>query len=252
MSALWLFLIYSFFGWCVEVMYFAFETGKFVNRGYLAGPACPIYGFGVLGVLYLLTPLKSNLAVLFAGSVIITTLLELVTGFLMEKILHDKWWDYSNKPFNFHGYICIEFSVIWGVACVLVVDVVHPLVSKLLPLLTTRIGGIALIVLLAVFAADFVITTVGVAHFSKFVRAARDIETGLGRLSDGIGEKLADGVFSFEERQEKFREGERERRMRRHERFKTFSGRIASRLSRAFPTLDNEKNRRFFENLRKK
>ena len=74
---LWLFLIYSFFGWCVEVMYFAFEKGQFVNRGYLAGPVCPIYGFGVLGVLALLMPIKGSLAVLFLGSVAITTLLSL-------------------------------------------------------------------------------------------------------------------------------------------------------------------------------
>lgn len=77
----------------------------------------------------MLEPFKSKLWVLFVGSVIITTALESVTGFLMEKLFHDKWWDYSNKSFNFHGYICLEFSFIRGIACVLVTDVLHPLVQ---------------------------------------------------------------------------------------------------------------------------
>lgn len=234
-------------------MYFAFETGKFVNRGYLAGPACPIYGFGVLGVLYLLTPLKSNLAVLFAGSVIITTLLELVTGFLMEKILHDKWWDYSNKPFNFHGYIWYRIFDYMG-SCLCAGGRRHSSACIKAPSFAYDEGrGHCAYYFAGGVCGGFCYNHGGCCPFFEVrARRARYRNPGLGRLSDGIGEKLADGVFSFEERQEKFREGERARRMRRHERLKTFSGRIASRLSRAFPSLDNEKNRRFFENLRKK
>ncbi len=251
---LWLFLIYSFFGWCVEVMYFAFEKGQFVNRGYLAGPVCPIYGFGVLGVLALLMPIKGSLAVLFLGSVAITTLLELVTGFLMEKILHDKWWDYSNKPFNFHGYICLEFSVIWGIACVLAVDVIHPLVSRLLPTLESRAGVAVLIILLAAFAADFIITTVGIARFSRFVRAARDIEDKLSRLSDGIGGVLADGVIALEGKHEKFVESEnvhrsRELLIKRRDELMQRSDAVVKRIFKAFPNLKNGRYNKLFRSM---
>ena len=113
---LWIFFIYSFLGWCTEVSYAALVTGKFVNRGFLNGPVCPVYGFGVVIVLSILVPLKGNLLVLFIGSVVLTSLLEWLTGFLLEKIFHQRWWDYSDQPFNIGGYICLRFSIAWGFA----------------------------------------------------------------------------------------------------------------------------------------
>ena len=79
---LWIFFIYAFLGWCTEVSYAALNTGKFVNRGFLNGPVCPIYGFGVVIVLACLTPLKGNFVLLFLGSVVLTSALEWITGFL--------------------------------------------------------------------------------------------------------------------------------------------------------------------------
>jgi uncharacterized membrane protein len=93
-NAAWIFLVYAFLGWCTEVVFQAAIRGKFINRGFLNGPVCPIYGFGVLAVIGCLTPLKDNLAVLFFGSVVLTTVLEFITGFVLEKFFCDKWWDY--------------------------------------------------------------------------------------------------------------------------------------------------------------
>ena len=95
----WIFLIYGFLGWCTEVIFAGVNSGKFVNRGFLNGPICPIYGFGVLTAAKLLQPFDENLLLLFIGSVLITTLLEYLTGFLLEKLFHQKWWDYSALPF---------------------------------------------------------------------------------------------------------------------------------------------------------
>ena len=104
--------------------------GNFVNRGFLNGPYCPIYGCGVVIVVAALTPLKDNLLILFAGSFLLTSILEYITGFILEKVFHNKWWDYSNKPFNLHGYICLKFSIYWGLACTFIMDVIHPIIYK--------------------------------------------------------------------------------------------------------------------------
>ena len=97
---LWIFFVYAFLGWCTEVSFAALTSGRFVNRGFLNGPVCPIYGVGVVIVFFFLDPLRGNTFLLFLGSVLLTSLLEWVTGFVLEKIFHQRWWDYSNEPFN--------------------------------------------------------------------------------------------------------------------------------------------------------
>lgn len=105
------FVIYAFLGWCTEVAYKAVTVGQFVNRGFLNGPVCPIYGFGMVFVIWALTPVTDNAFLLFVGGFVITTLLEGVTGFVLEKLFHAKWWDYSSEPFNIGGYVCLKFSI---------------------------------------------------------------------------------------------------------------------------------------------
>ena len=108
------FLIYSCLGWCLEVVYAAVTTGKLVNRGFLNGPVCPIYGFGMVIVLYALTPLVDNTLLLYLGGVILPSALELVGGWALYKLYRTRWWDYSDYPFNIGGYICLEFCLLWG------------------------------------------------------------------------------------------------------------------------------------------
>ena len=117
------FFVYGFLGWCTEVAYATTKQRKFVNRGFLNGPICPIYGVGVTVVVYFLTPYKDNLILLYALSTVLVTVLEGLTGYLMDKIFHHKWWDYTNQPLNIGGYVCLIFSLVWGVACVLIVRV---------------------------------------------------------------------------------------------------------------------------------
>ena len=119
------FLIYSCLGWCLEVIYAAVSTGQLVNRGFLNGPVCPIYGFGMIIVLFTLSPLADNLLLLYLGGVILPSVLELVGGWALYKLYHTRWWDYSDFPFNIGGYICLEFSLLWGVGTVVVMKAVH-------------------------------------------------------------------------------------------------------------------------------
>jgi uncharacterized membrane protein len=89
---LWYFFANAFLGWCAEVVFAALKNGRFVNRGFLNGPVCPIYGFGLVAVLWGLEPIRNNLLLLYLGSVVLTTVLELATGYLMEKLFHQRWW----------------------------------------------------------------------------------------------------------------------------------------------------------------
>ena len=102
---IWYLLIYACLGWCAEVAFAAVKTGKFVNRGFLNGPVCPIYGFGVCLVVFCLGPVQGNLVFLFLGAVVLTSAIEYATGYVLEKVYHEHWWDYSKRPLNIKGYI---------------------------------------------------------------------------------------------------------------------------------------------------
>ena len=122
------FLIYSFGGWVVEVIFHAVALGKVINRGFLNGPVCPVYGFGVISVFALLNTIQGSGhqmsdGMIFVFGIVLATAVELIAGWLLDVCFHARWWDYSDKPFNFHGYICLEFSLIWGLAIVMVVKV---------------------------------------------------------------------------------------------------------------------------------
>lgn len=189
-------LIYGFLGWCGEVAFAAVKQGKFVNRGFLNGPICPIYGFGVLIVTVVLDPFSNNIPLLFIGSVLFTSLLEFITGFVLERLFHEKWWDYSNVRFNIKGYICLRFSLLWGVAATLIVLFFHPAVMWLADRIPFKIGVVLLCVLSAIFIADLVLTLIGILGLPKRMKAIADVEIALKKLSDDIGEGVANTAMA--------------------------------------------------------
>ena len=99
------FFVYGFLGWCTEVAFAAWKEHRFVNRGFLNGPICPVYGIGVTLVVHFLSPYRSNLIILYITSTILVTALEWLTGFILERVFHNKWWDYSNMPLNLKGHV---------------------------------------------------------------------------------------------------------------------------------------------------
>ena len=198
--ALWVFFIYAFLGWCTEVSYAATKTGKFVNRGFLNGPWCPIYGFGVVIVLAFLEPLKSNLFVLFLGSVVLTSALEWLTGFLLEKLFAQRWWDYSNEPFNLSGYICLRFSLAWGFACLFVVKLLHPTVLLLIRLIPHLVGLILLGILGVVMAIDLAATVSAIAKLNRRLALIDEMAGRIREASNDFGEDLAERVLDAAEK----------------------------------------------------
>ncbi len=197
---LWIFFIYAFLGWCTEVSYAALVTGKFVNRGFLNGPWCPVYGFGVVIVLGCLTPLADNLPVLFVGSVVLTSILEWLTGFVLEKLFHQRWWDYSDQPFNLSGYICLRFSIAWGFACLFVVKLLHPTVLLLIRLCPRLLGTVLLVLLGAVMAVDLAATVATIVKLNRRLEQIDELAAKIKEASNEFGENLAGKVLDAAER----------------------------------------------------
>lgn len=204
--ALWVFFIYAFLGWCTEVSYAATKTGKFVNRGFLNGPWCPIYGFGVVIVLAFLEPLKDNLFLLFLGSVVLTSALEWLTGFLLEKLFAQRWWDYSNEPFNLSGYICLRFSLAWGFACLFVVKLLHPTVLLFIRLIPHLVGLVLLGVLMVVMAIDLAATVSAIAKLNRRLALIDELAGRIREASNDFGEDLAERVLDAAEKGADWRE----------------------------------------------
>ena len=197
---LWFFFVYAFLGWCAEVGYAATKTGKFVNRGFLNGPWCPVYGFGVVIVLGCLDPLSGNLPLLFLGSVALTSALEWLTGFALEKLFHQRWWDYSDEPFNLTGYICLRFSLMWGFACLFVVKLLHPTVVLAVDLLPRPLGWVLLAGLCAALGVDLAATVSAIARLNRRLVLLDELAGRIREASDDLGEDLADRVLDAAER----------------------------------------------------
>lgn len=196
------FFIYGFLGWCTEVAFAAAKEKRFVNRGFLNGPICPIYGIGVVAVVLLLMPYKNQLFILYVMSIIVVTALEWVTGFILEKLFHSKWWDYSNMPLNLNGYVCLLFSLIWGVACVVIVKWIHPLIYKGVKILPDWLGTVLLVVLGIGILADLYVTVTNILKMNRHLAKMEEIAAELRRISDELGENISENVLEAMEKRE--------------------------------------------------
>lgn len=173
---LWIFFIYSFIGWCGEVVLAAVNRHKFVNRGFVSCPLCPVYGAGAVAVSVFLPELEERLFFLFLGGMIVTAFVEYLTGRLLELIFHKKWWDYSDQKFQLDGYVCLKNSVIWGICSVLVIRIFNPLLCRGLELLPMLLGEVLLWVLGVLLAIDFIGSGIAVLGLKKQGRISQITE----------------------------------------------------------------------------
>lgn len=200
------FFVYGFLGWCTEVGFAAFKTHHFVNRGFLNGPICPIYGVGVTAVITVLTPYKSDIIVLYILSVVLVTVLEGVTGWAMDKIFHNKWWDYSDMPLNIGGYVCLLFSIVWGFACLFIIYFIQPLVHDLLAFIPTIVGIILIIILGITLIADLYVTASTIFKFNRRLAAMEKIAAEMHEISEQIGQEIFEKTIRAMDRQEASKE----------------------------------------------
>ena len=194
------FLIYSCTGWGLEVIFAAATTGQLVNRGFLNGPVCPIYGFGMIIVLFALTPLQGSVLLLYIGGVILPSALELVGGWALYKLYHTRWWDYSDFPFNIGGYICLEFSLLWGVGTLVVMRIVHPVVAGLVDIVPPFVGFVVMCVLYAVYAADVVVTAFAASGLAKTLDAMEQLADSIHAVSDAMTQLLGTTTLNADQK----------------------------------------------------
>lgn len=238
---LWCFFIFGFLGWCGEVAYAAKIEKRFVNRGFLNGPICPIYGIGVVLIDFLLRPVGHHPAALLVGSMIVGSVLEWLAGFLLEKIFHQKWWDYSGEPHNLNGYICLKFSILWSLAGMLVVRFLVPVARRFTGRIPWMVSVVLLSILLVLAAADFGVTVVAIIGLNRKLRSLEYITVRLKEGSDRLGEVLFTETEALERRRQALRE--------KYEK-SLHANVLHRRLLKAFPDLKSLRHNRELELLR--
>ena len=161
------FVLYSFLGWFCETIFCSIAQRKFINRGFLNGPFCPIYGFGALLTLNLFGRYADDLLALFLLSVVVTSAVEYVTSFLLEKLFHLSLWDYSGRKWNLNGRVCLRNSLLFGLLSVLVVKIIHPEVLRFFTLMPEWLGILLIVVLTLYFIVDLAISVVALIRINQ-------------------------------------------------------------------------------------
>ncbi len=193
-------IIYSFFGWCCECVYCSFRRFKWINRGFLNGPFCPIYGFGAVAVLGFLQLLPRHILIVFIGGMFITSLLEYITSWLMEKMFNARWWDYSEYPFNINGRVCLLNSTLFGLLCLVLYYRLHPWIYTVTEQFSYDFKLGFLFALGIYLAADFALAIKGAMGINIRIKALEE-------LREQILVKYADidGKLDFQQIEERLR-----------------------------------------------
>lgn len=178
------FTIYSFIGWFCEVVFCSFLSKRIVNRGFLAGPVCPVYGFGALFIIWLLEPVAFSLPFVFITGMAITSIIEYTTGWLLETFFGTRWWDYSNKRFNLQGRVCLENCICFGMMGVLLIEVIHPITEKLVGNIPYFYLMIIDILLFVVFIVDSIFTLNTLVNLNERLRKLYEFTEELRKNTD--------------------------------------------------------------------
>lgn len=189
-----LFFLYSFIGWCVEVCYAAVRRRKFVNRGFVNSPLCPIYGFGSVLFLLFLPELTDQPFFLFLFGALLATVLEYATGMLMEKIFHKKLWDYSGIRHNLSGYVCVRYSLLWGVLAVVTMRYTNPFLCGILRVIPDTVTLIVQCAAVLLLLLDFLTTAMAVLGMKISARSLAQLSEGLSHTSRLLENRLTHAV----------------------------------------------------------
>lgn len=191
-----IFMIYSFIGWCMEVMVSILgDKKKFVNRGFMIGPYCPIYGSGGIIITLLLTNMEQSPFAVFSSAMVLCAVLEYVISYVMEKIFNVRWWDYNNFKFNINGRICLETTIPFGLLGCFIIYVSNPFLINIFSYIPSNILNIISIVLATVFVIDFIVSTKIVFSFRKTTKLVLDDSTE--EVSKKVKETILDKLNSY-------------------------------------------------------
>lgn len=259
------FTAYSILGWACETFYCSVGNRKFVNRGFLNGPVCPVYGFGAVLVILLLQSTEKNLVALFLSGMMVTTVLEYLTSVLLEKLFHMKWWDYSRYKFQINGRVCLLNSLMFGGLSVILMRVLHPWISGLIARIPTSLLPWISLGILAVFAVDTVVTVRSIlilkGKMQEIQKLLEEIKTrteaAAAQLRAEMREKTQESKASLEARLDQYRlpEGVSLREFVEERRKKAAAaaksgGMLHRRLLKAFPNLSSARQNDALDRLR--
>ncbi len=199
-----LFFVYSFLGWCLEVGCKLVSDHKFVNRGFLIGPYCPIYGHGALIMTILLNRYLNDPVTLFIMIILCCSLLEYFTSYFLEKIFHTRWWDYSGYRFNINGRICLETMVPFGLFGLFIMYVSNPFFLGMIEKISIPILYALTLVILIVYFIDNVISfkiIKNIQHVSEDVQKKQIIKKDdTERITKMVKKQVEDSMKTFEKR----------------------------------------------------
>lgn len=166
-----LYIIYSFLGWLLEVIVTFVSSKKIINRGFLIGPYCPVYGKGALLIILLLKKYENDIPALFVMSFAICSIVEYITGYVLEKIFNTRWWDYSNRKFNINGRVCLQNLVAFGMFGILMVQYINPFLLGLICKLSNSTIIILSIIIFIIFLCDSVISIRIISKFHNYAKS---------------------------------------------------------------------------------
>lgn len=278
------FIVYAFLGWVMETCYCSILEKRFVARGFLYGPICPIYGVGVLMMICWFAPLTGNPLLFYIVAVVGMSAWEYLVGWFLETTTHIKYWDYSMYKFNLHGRICLHICLTWGLLAYVVIFWIHPFVSGVINLLSVNTQHVLAGILLVILVADAALTirelalvsrmmtklnetgdelrlqlVLGKAELSDYLDEAREtLGDKLDDVKEAISDKLDDAKDSLTEHLpvEKLHEKYNEllakaERASRHLRY-TYSGMSSKKLSESLSAVADASRRHQAERKAKK
>lgn len=184
------FITYAFLGWICESAYKSIFRKKIINSGFLNGPLCPIYGFGAMLIIYLLTPIQHNPILVFILGVLSTSILEYFTSWLLEVLFHMSWWDYSKHKFNIHGRVCLLNATMFGIMSLFVMYIVHPFTESIINKIDMNVQVIIAGLLLVMVIIDLVVSTISVMNMNKSLQRIHDYLHYIFENVDSIPEKI--------------------------------------------------------------
>lgn len=169
------FIIFSFLGWLMETIRVSLRNKRYINRGFVAGPVCPIYGIGMIFIILFLSKFKNNLILLIFCGTILSTVLEYITSYLLEVIFNAKWWDYSYRKHHIKGRVCLDISCAWGVLSLIMIKLVVPIIDIIIEKIPFNIGVIFINIFFVLFFIDLAYTVYSLLSLKNFLTAVKEL-----------------------------------------------------------------------------
>lgn len=203
---LFFFYFYCFFGWCFESVYVSLKSRRFVNRGFMRGPFLPLYGTGGIMMLLVSMPFVDNIFLTYLAGCVGATLLEYVTGVLMEALFKVRYWDYSNQKFNFQGHICLGSSIAWGGLTIFMTEILHKLVERLVLMIPSTILMVVTLLLTCYIVSDFTLSFKAAIDLRDVLIKMEKAKDELRHLQKRLDVLIAIADSEFEEKREESRQ----------------------------------------------